>query len=78
MHIRNAESVFNKEDLFKCYSLNLSRFLCDSGLFFIKRGINKSTNKFYFIFVKTDELCALLEYWKFNNPNNRVDTIPQS
>ena len=69
LYVKNADKVFDKQDVFKCYSLNLAKFLCDKEIVYIKRGVNTFTNKVFYIFLKTDELCEALEYWKNNNPN---------
>jgi len=70
MLVRNTEQIFNKEDLFYCYSLNLKKFLCKTkGISFIGKGINSESKKEYWLFIRSEELNSYLEEWSTNAKN---------
>lgn len=64
MFVVNAESLAGTK-LYYCKSLYLMRFLTEmKGLNFIARERIVDSNKFVWMFVKTDELNEALAEWK--------------
>ena len=52
---------------FYCYSMNLKKFLMDSGLRYEWVGTNPKTNTQYFKFKRCKRLDLLLNEWSKNN-----------
>lgn len=59
----------NKSDLFYCYSINLLRSLRESGHTHILKGTNPSTNKDFWVFIKSPSFLETLTQFS-NNKNS--------
>ncbi len=55
--------ALNKRDLYKCHSLKLFYFLKSKGFFYLSKGINEKTNRYYWVFEKTPEFRTALDQW---------------
>jgi hypothetical protein len=51
---------------FYCYSYPLKNFCTNSGLNYITAGVNKTTQKTYWLFEGTEKLNNLLQEWRLN------------
>lgn len=51
---------------YKCYSINLLRFIRVHGIKPISSGINSKTQRRFWIFVLDDELSRILTIWSNN------------
>ena len=49
---------------FYCYSYNLKTFLCENGLRYITNSVNSNTQKKFWLFERTEQLCGLLDVWR--------------
>lgn len=56
----------NKSELFYCYSPKLKQYLCGKGIKFLHKGTNDNTNKWFWVFMKSDELNNVLTEWSLN------------
>ena len=56
----------NKKEYYKCFSLNLKRFIAVHGIRHISKGIHPETNKVFFIYEMTPELSEILTTWTNN------------
>lgn len=58
-------SNYVKKDVYYCYSIKLFHFLKVNGFFYIYKEKHHTTNKFYWVFERNEELDqALTEYSK--------------
>jgi len=55
--------VLDKKDLFYCYSGKLKQFLCNKGFRFLHKGLNDSTNKQFWVFIKDEKLNEARTQW---------------
>lgn len=58
--------TLEKSELFYCYSGKLKKFLMSKGIRFLHKGINDSTNKWFFVYSRTDDLYKALTEWSQN------------
>ena len=73
MIIRNAEININPQNIYKCYSPLLCRFLEENkGIQHIFSGENNKNNKQYWLFIKTDELQQALKEWSENKSSGNL------
>ena len=49
--------------IFVCYSVPLMKFLKDKGLNYDVTGLNQSTNKTFYGYVRDKKLNSLLDLW---------------
>lgn len=50
-------------ELYKCYSIRLKKFLGANGIRYISKGFNNETNRRFWIYLKTPQVCELLEIY---------------
>lgn len=75
MLVINAEKIFDKADLFYCYSPKLKKFLCKTmGISYIGKGTNSETKNDYWLFIRCDELSEALIKWS-NNAEKGIKAI---
>jgi len=48
---------------FKCYSINLLRFIKINNIRYLSKFVNKTTNKTAWVFELNDELSNILTTW---------------
>lgn len=62
----NQREYFNmkKSDFFYCYSINLLRILRDNGHSHIQKGTNPSTNRDFWVFIRTPSFLETLTKYK--------------
>lgn len=48
---------------YKCYSINLCRFLKVNDVRYLSKGINEHTGRTYWVFLLDDKLSKLLTIW---------------
>ena len=54
----------DKKDIFYCYSPKLKKFLgAKKQIRYLHQGINTSTNKSFWVYIRTEELGAALTEW---------------
>lgn len=63
------QNEINKTDCFYCYSAKLRKFIDINGIHWIGKGVNKNTNKPYWIFSRSNKLNELIEKYKELNTN---------
>ncbi len=51
---------------FYCYSKPLKNFLKEKNIFSVDEGLNKNSNKIFWIFDRCEELDVALTEWKSN------------
>lgn len=61
----------NRVEYFKCYSVNLHRFLRVNDMAPLSRGVNKVTGKTYWVYQVDGRLSELLTIWSDNKPGNK-------
>ena len=58
-----------QNDLFYCYSPKLKKFLTNTkNIRFLHQGINTSSNRSFWVFIRTDELGLALAEWTNTKP----------
>lgn len=50
--------------IFVCYSVPLMRFLKENSLLYDVTGLNQSTNKTFYGYVRDEKLNTLLDLWR--------------
>lgn len=50
-------------EFFKCYSIDLHRFLKANGKRYMSKGFNETTNKNFWVYEKDFVVCELLTIW---------------
>jgi len=54
-------------EFYKCYSINLHRFLKANSQIYASKGFNATTNRNFWVYLKTAKVIELLElYTKIN------------
>lgn len=58
-----------KKDLFYCYSPKLKRFLTShKGIRYLHQGINASSKRSFWVFIRTEDLGNALAEWTSTKP----------
>lgn len=60
-----------KTEYFKCYSINLHRFLRVNDIKPLSKGVNGETGKTFWVYEMNDRLAELLTAWTANKPSNK-------
>ncbi len=55
-------------ELFACYSLNLRNYIMQQGIRYKIVGLNPTTKKPFWVFIKTEELLNCLTEWSLMSP----------
>jgi hypothetical protein len=63
-----GNKMLTKDDLYRCYSVNLMQFLSKNNIKYILVAKDIVTNKKFYVFEKTDEFLDAFKQWELNNP----------
>lgn len=58
--------------IYRCYSMNLMRFMADNDIRYILVAKDIKSNKVFYAFEKTERFLKLLQQWIDNNPKNKI------
>ena len=58
---------------FKCYSINLHKFLKANELQWISKGISHKTKNTYWLYRQDEQLSELQELWKTLKPPKKTE-----
>ena len=60
--------MITKDSLYRCYSINLMKFLELNNIRYLLVAKDIKSNKVFYLFEKTNEFYQLLHEWENNNP----------
>ena len=70
MFIKNPEITIDREKIFPCKSNKLSRFLTqEKKIMYVSRVLDKTDNKWVWLFIRNEILANALIEWKTNKDN---------
>lgn len=73
MFIKNPDITIDREKVFPCKSNKLSKYLTqEKKIMYISRVLDKTDNKWVWLYMRTDELANALVEWKANKDNGTL------
>lgn len=64
--------MISNEDIYRCYSTNLMRFMEEHKIRYFLVAKDIKSNKVFYAFEKTEKFLQLLQQWIDNNPKNKI------
>lgn len=64
--------MITNQDVYRCYSVNLMRFMEEYNIRYFLVAKDIKSNKVFYAFEKTDKFLQLLQQWIDNNPKNKI------
>lgn len=64
--------MITKDSLYRCYSINLMKFLEINNIRYLLIAKDIKSNKVFYLFEQTNEFCQLLHEWENNNPKHKT------
>ena len=64
--------MITKDSLYRCYSINLMKFLELNNIRYLLVAKDIKSNKVFYLFEKTNEFYQLLHEWENNNPKHKT------
>ena len=64
--------MITKDSLYRCYSINLMKFLELNNIRYLLVAKDIKSNKVFYLFEKTNEFYQLLHEWENNNPKYKT------
>ena len=64
LYIMEENKMLTKDNLYRCYSDKLTKYLNERGLPYLLIAIDVVTNKKFWLFEKTPELFFYIDEWK--------------
>lgn len=64
--------MITKDSLYRCYSINLMKFLEINNIRYLLIAKDIKSNKVFYLFEQTNEFYQLLHEWENNNPKHKT------
>ena len=64
LYIMEENKMLTKDNLYRCYSDRLTKYLNEHGLPYLLIAIDVVTGKKFWLFEKTPELFSYMDEWK--------------
>ena len=64
--------MITNKDIYRCYSVNLMKFLAKNDIRYILVARDIKTNKVFYAFEKTNKLRETICRWEQNSPKSKI------